>query len=92
MSLATQQRFEELCRRLGVDDGTSFLVRAFQVLEEKYAEPHRHYHNLNHIGFLLRKFDETGEKSEEIEMAIWYHDAIYDPKAGDNEAQSAGFF
>jgi predicted metal-dependent HD superfamily phosphohydrolase len=60
----------------------------------RYAEPHRHYHTATHIMFVLRHLDDAARASgvglsSEVLAAALYHDAIYDPAAGDNEALSA---
>src|SRR5688500_725542 len=58
----------------------------------RYAEPHRHYHTLEHVVACLKwldRFREVAEHPEEVELALWYHDAIYVPGAGDNESRSA---
>lgn len=62
-----------------------------------YRELHRHYHNWHHIETLLKDFDHYAEHlgmepRERLitEIAILYHDVIYDPKASDNEMRSAG--
>lgn len=60
----------------------------------RYAEPHRHYHTATHIMFVLRHLHEmsdasAGHVSAEVVAAALYHDAIYDPRAADNEACSA---
>ena len=68
--------------------------RPYDRLTARYAEPHRHYHTLEHIACCLRELgidfghEEPRDKNA-VEMAIWFHDAIYDPKAKDNEARSA---
>ena len=57
-----------------------------------FAEPQRHYHNQQHIAECLTQFDAArniARRPEAIEFAIWFHDAVYDPKAGDNEEKSA---
>ncbi|TPJ42528.1 hypothetical protein FJ434_02035 [Mesorhizobium sp. B2-5-13] len=57
-----------------------------------YAAGERHYHNLAHIEAMLALArDYRGELGdpEAVEAAIWFHDAIYDSRARDNEAQSA---
>lgn len=57
-----------------------------------YQEPHRAYHNLEHIGACLDLFEELREQARDataIEAAIWFHDAIYDTTASDNEEASA---
>lgn len=57
-----------------------------------YAEPHRHYHNQQHIADCLDEFEHVRQlavEPEAVEFAIWFHDAIYDSRAGDNEERSA---
>ena len=64
----------------------------FHDLNTRYAEPHRHYHNLKHICAVFAEFSAARQlcpHPNEVELAIWFHDAIYDPKAKDNEEQSA---
>lgn len=56
----------------------------------RYAEPHRHYHTAAHIMWVVRHLhDMTPTPSAELLAAALYHDAIYDPRAVDNEARSA---
>ena len=57
-----------------------------------YRAADRHYHGLAHIEALLRLADEyRGSLSdpEAVQAAIWFHDAVYDSRAADNEARSA---
>jgi predicted metal-dependent HD superfamily phosphohydrolase len=64
----------------------------FDRLTSAYQEPHRHYHNLEHIAEMLKvagKLSDQAKNVLAIQLAIWFHDAIYDPKAKDNEEQSA---
>ena len=61
-------------------------------LRARYAEPHRAYHTQSHIDAMLTGFQVLGDGIADpaaVELAIWYHDAIYDPAAKDNEARSA---
>jgi predicted metal-dependent HD superfamily phosphohydrolase len=57
-----------------------------------YGEAHRRYHNLKHIDECLLELDDCRHLAEEphaIEMALWFHDAVYDPQSATNEADSA---
>jgi len=61
-------------------------------LKERYSEPQRHYHTWAHIEALYRHFEGLHDQFVEPELVLWslyYHDAIYDPQAPDNEEQSA---
>lgn len=63
----------------------------FEDLARRYGEPQRRYHTLEHIADCLVRLDEApAPPPRRIELALWWHDAIYDPRRDDNEAQSAG--
>ncbi len=64
----------------------------FNTVLSNYFEPHRVYHNIHHIFDLLRKADKKGILSDELFLAIVFHDSIYDPKRNDNEEKSAELF
>ncbi|ANM31618.1 hypothetical protein ABI59_21755 [Acidobacteria bacterium Mor1] len=72
--------------------GTEPDDEAFAELHAAYSESHRKYHSAAHIEDCLDQFDQAVELAEhplEIETAIWFHDAIYEPMSSDNELKSA---
>jgi predicted metal-dependent HD superfamily phosphohydrolase len=64
----------------------------FAWLVERYNEPHRHYHTLEHIqamvDFLLKRVEVVSDQKS-VMQATFYHDVIYDTKNNDNEERSA---
>jgi predicted metal-dependent HD superfamily phosphohydrolase len=61
-------------------------------LMQSYSEPHRFYHTLQHLGECLELLDiaaPLAARLPEIQLALWFHDAIYDPQRQDNEDRSA---
>lgn len=84
-------------RLLGTGDETSPAAKAWLAeLEEilkRYSEPHRAYHTLRHIEHCLAELDAAQEivffDIRSLELAIWYHDVIYDAKSKGNEQASA---
>ena len=61
-------------------------------LKARYREPHRGYHNTFHLADLFSLYDDCIsflKNPQAVLAAIFYHDAIYDPAAKDNEEQSA---
>lgn len=58
----------------------------------RWAEPQRRYHDLAHLDAVLHHVDELAAEAEtvdDVRLAAWFHDAVYDPTARDNEARSA---
>lgn len=65
---------------------------AYAELIACYSEPHRHYHTTQHLEECFVRVDEgraLAERVFEVELAIWYHDLVYDTRRSDNEEQSA---
>lgn len=68
------------------------IARQTGFLIARYSEKHRVYHNLNHIKNLLQTaaiFKNRYEDYDCVQLAVWYHDAIYDPQSKTNETESA---
>lgn len=62
------------------------------ALRARYDEAGRHYHSWEHIEALLRHFrrwEDHFHRPVPVLWALYWHDAIYDPQAKDNEEQSA---
>ncbi len=56
----------------------------------RYAEPHRRYHTWSHIGACFDAIERiSDDRSQEVALALLYHDAIYEPLGKDNEERSA---
>lgn len=66
----------------------------FEQLYAAYTEAGRYYHTDRHVTECLTVFAAVRDQAEhpaEIDVAIWFHDAVYDTHKSDNEAQSAAW-
>ncbi|MBC6962103.1 MAG: N-methyl-D-aspartate receptor NMDAR2C subunit [Nitrosomonas sp.] len=64
----------------------------FNRLITAYDEPHRRYHSVQHLKECIAHFSDVLDLAfhpGEVEIALWFHDAIYDPRNKDNERRSA---
>ena len=92
--VAEAVRFAALWTRCCTDTDTD-TDAIHAMLCARHAEPQRHYHSLEHIRHCLREFDIAPlpqDGRDCVEMALWFHDAIYQPGARDNEHASAELF
>lgn len=69
----------------GVDD------HAGEELLERWSEPHRRYHDVDHLTAMLSHVDDLsgGAADPAVRLATWFHDAVYDPTSAGNEEASA---
>jgi predicted metal-dependent HD superfamily phosphohydrolase len=87
-----RQRWHDLAGLLGIGEGAA--TRVLRDLWRRYGEPQRAYHTLAHVrhvldvvAFLRRR--EPVDDAVAVQLAAWFHDAVYEPGAGDNEKRSA---
>jgi len=81
-----------LLRPFAADEAAGDAV--FQELTARYGADGRFYHTLDHVAQMLAILNQNGRLAHNLpalQLAAWFHDAIYDPRAGDNEAQSAAW-
>lgn len=84
------ERWQLLAGRLGIDDATSAGIGTYLLAQ--YSHESRHYHSTYHIVSMLRGLDglrDTFAQPDAAELAIFFHDVIYDVSRKDNEEQSA---
>ena len=81
-------RWLTLMASMGLPD----LSDTFNHLDRAHAERHRAYHTAEHIRACFRRLDERynlARRPDRIELALWFHDAVYKPMSKTNEADSA---
>ena len=84
------ERWQAMLRGLGVPPETDTYSR----LESAYAQKHRAYHTPRHIDeclSLLDEFNHLAAYPAEVECALWFHDAIYEPMSKSNEERSVNW-
>lgn len=88
MSTDWSARWERTWRDLGAPADAA----ECDALIARYAEPQRRYHTQHHLDECFARLEQARARAErpgELDLALWYHDAVYDPHASDNEARSA---
>lgn len=93
--LGDPARFRALWRRCLIDGARDDSADIHRQLLDGYREPQRFYHTLEHIEHCIAWFDECRpmlEDADALELAIWFHDVIYEPGKPDNEARSAELY
>ncbi len=87
---AVSLRWLELVRREGFPPVQSKDV--WSQLCQSYGEGHRRYHTLDHVAFMLDVLKRSELRFRDrsvVELAVFFHDVVYDARRDDNEAQSA---
>ncbi|MGB5255321.1 MAG: hypothetical protein WBN68_21635 [Sedimenticolaceae bacterium] len=90
-----EQRFLDLWQRCLLPGVSSDPKAIWDRVAQHYAEPHRHYHDQQHLAHCLDQIDLASghiDDADQVEMAIWFHDIINVPQAKDNEQRSAELF
>ena len=77
-------RFAALVARLGGEANPA----VFERLHAAWSEDWRRDHGVEHLVDCLRELDAAGPL-DVVELALWYHDAVYVPGARDCEERSA---
>jgi predicted metal-dependent HD superfamily phosphohydrolase len=88
-------RFRALWKRCVASPPSPDAASVFTELKQLLVGPGRLFHNLDHIRECVRRLDEVApllDDADAVEMAIWFHDAIYDPGDATNEWRSAELF
>jgi predicted metal-dependent HD superfamily phosphohydrolase len=84
-----RERWERACAGAG---SAAEREAIFRLLYNAYTGDDRFYHGIEHIADCLRALDgvrDVATNPRAIELAIWFHDVIYDGRRIDNEERSA---
>jgi predicted metal-dependent HD superfamily phosphohydrolase len=95
MNRSLRDRWWATWQALGVEDAArEGLEPHYENLMGRYGEPHRHYHTGQHLTECFERWDlarSRGADPGALELALWFHDGIYDPRRSDNEARSGAW-
>lgn len=85
-------RWLSLARGLGIEGADAEGV--WRDLAAAYGADGRFYHNLSHIEHALDVAEQLKAVAVDftaVQLALWFHDVVYDPRSSDNEAESAAY-
>ncbi len=74
--------------------GANLSLDTYRQLVRSYTEPHRYYHTIDHINACLHHFDGVKPLTQTpvaLEIALWFHDAVYQTQSHQNEQDSAAW-
>ncbi|MBC6611876.1 metal-dependent phosphohydrolase [Hymenobacter sp. BT507] len=83
-------RWHQLTAPLLPDEATR--TATYEQLSAAYSASDRHYHTLHHVRALLdvaERHTSTLQDPMVVQLAIWFHDAVYSARRSDNEERSA---
>ncbi len=92
---ADAARFAALWRRCVAAPPSPDAGAVYADLRGRLDGVDRRFHNLGHIADCLQRFDEVAAlvaDRDAVEMALWFHDAVYVPGDPANERRSAELF
>lgn len=84
-----RHRWFELCSRMDIERKMDI----WNAFVSMYGDQNRYYHNFTHIHNCLTRLDYWHAplaERDNIELALWFHDLVFDPKRADNKRASAG--
>jgi predicted metal-dependent HD superfamily phosphohydrolase len=88
-------RFRSLWQRCLIEGAADNSSEIHRRLLDGYQESQRHYHTLEHIEQCLGMFDQCkslASNPDALELAVWFHDVIFEPGKRDNEKRSAQLY
>lgn len=95
MIMPLRDRWWKTWQALDVEDSVrANLEQTYGDLVARYGESHRHYHTGQHLMECFDRWDQGLSRVADpgaLELALWFHDGIYDPHRSDNEARSGAW-
>lgn len=89
--MSTLEAWLQSWAELGVPTSAR-LQGLFSEIASRYAEPHCFYHTGQHLAECFERWTDLRERANhpaEVEVALWFHDAVYDTHSDSNELRSA---
>jgi len=90
-----RESWHEVCSNSELSD--SKFNETWDYLYHQYTQAQRGYHSLDHIFALSKSLgthfhDVSVDQRRVLQLAIWFHDAVYDSQNHDNEIESTKAF
>ncbi|HEY4211335.1 MAG TPA: hypothetical protein VGM84_07625 [Steroidobacteraceae bacterium] len=90
MARTSRGCWNQVCSALALTDAST----EYDRLVKAWGRWNRHYHTLDHLNTCLVELDATRELATdpaEVEVALWFHDAVYRTYRRNNETRSAAW-